>query len=613
MQANMNLKQPHGFSPAELVASQRSQETLLNCYCREVAGPEGHLSVGPLFGQNDWPMSLRMLLQHGGGQAMHVLLPHRDERLLTVVSHAPPTGNFRYRAPLFHKSPGKPWMPLDWESAGALLLNELSHKYGLPPNTELMEQIRSSVAVTALLLPAASTDPLPEDPVQAYIDSEQSLTFGHPFHPAPKSRQGFSSEDIRRYSPEMRARFPLHYFAVRREDIVQQSLLAESCDRLVAGCAPHVQPGFVAVPTHPWQASYLRGLPPIAEALASGRMYYLGERGEAFLPTSSIRTLYHPSTPYFYKFSLNVRITNCVRKNAWYELESAMQVTRLLRPLLPALKRQFAGLRVLEEPAFMSVNLHHRDSPHNRDVIEGFGMILRQGFDGLLLPGVRPVLAGALFGDHDHGEARLRHLLQRLARHEATSLDRVAERWFSEYVERLMYPVFHLYFAHGVIFEPHLQNVVLGLGPSGADWLRQVFLRDFEGVKLASERYPATQLQDVSARARESLWYDNEQGWNRIVYCLFVNNFSEAIGQLAGHSPGLQQRLWAVVRHHLYYYQSQYGDVASAQRIDALAAGQPLPGKANLINRFFQRPDRAATYVPVANPMATATEATRWN
>ncbi|MGN5478674.1 IucA/IucC family C-terminal-domain containing protein [Cupriavidus basilensis] len=28
---------------------------------------------------------------------------------------------------------------------------------------------------------------------------------------------------------------------------------------------------------------------------------------------------------------------------------------------------------------------------------------------------------------------------------------------------QLLYPVFHLFFAHGVIFEPHLQDVVLGL------------------------------------------------------------------------------------------------------------------------------------------------------
>jgi len=594
----------------EIDACQRAQEVLLNCYCREVAGPEGHLCVGPLFGQNDWPMSLRMILSHGGGQAMHVLLPHTCGRLLTVVSHASATGNYRYQSALFHKSPGQPWKLLDWESAATLLLNELSLKYELPANAELMDQIRNSVAVTARLLSAASADPLPEDPIRAYVHSEQSLTFGHPFHPAPKSRQGFSSDDIARYSPEMRVSFPLHYFAVRHEDITQQSLLERECQRIVAERGPDTEPGFSAVPVHPWQAAYLLGLPLVRQAVASGRMRYLGEHGKDFYPTSSIRTLYQPGNPYFYKFSLNVRITNCVRKNAWYELESAMQVTRLLRPLLSALYRQFEGIRVLEEPAFMSVDFHDRDAGLNREVVEGFGMILRQGLDGMLATGARPVLAGALFGDHLYGEARLHHMLQETAHLKNASVNSVAERWFYEYVERLMYPVFHLFFVHGVIFEPHLQNVVIGIRDGVPT---QIFLRDFEGVKLVSERYREGHLPGISHKAHESLCYGDDQGWNRISYCLFVNNFCEAIDHLAAERPALQRRLWAIVRHHMQRYQSRFGNFASARRVNALLGGQPLPGKANLINRFFKRPDRGATYVPVTNPMATASEAVAWN
>ena len=605
-----NLKSIHALAPAEIEAGQRSQETLLNCYCREVAGPEGHLSVGPLFGQNDWPMALRMRLQRDNGQVMHVQLPHTGGRLLTVVAGASPTGNFRYHSPLYHKAPGKPWTLLDWETTAALLLNELSLKHQVPPNTELLTQIHNSVAVTTAALSVAPPPRVPQNPAQAYIDSEQSLTFGHPFHPAPKSRQGFSDADMRRYSPEMRTHFALHYFAAHRDDIVQQSLAAQSCAELIAPHAPAVDEGFIALPVHPWQAGHLLGLSLVKEAIARGRLRYLGPQGEAFFPTSSIRTLYQPGNPHFYKCSLNIRITNCVRKNAWYELESAMQVTRLLRPLLPELYRQFDGLRVLEEPAFMSVDLRDPDIERNRAVIEGFGMILRESVDDLLLPGASACLAGALFGNRAISEGRLRTVLADIACRESIAFDDVAERWFAQYVERLLYPVLYCFFAHGLIFEPHLQNVVLGLR---AGWPRQIFLRDFEGVKLVPERYPDASLLDIGPRARESLWYSADDGWNRIAYCLFVNNFFEAIVQLAPESPTLQRRLWTVVRHHLHSYQSRYGDTPSARRINAVLAGQPFPGKANLINRFFKRPDRATPYVPVTNPIATMGEGTLWN
>ena len=586
-------------------AGRRSQETLLNCYCREVAGPAGELQIGPLFWQSDWPAAIRMAVQREGGQVLHVQLPYTGERLLVVVATASATGIYRYRSPFFCKTPGKPWALLDWSTQAALLLREMALKHGLPVNTELMEQIRNSVEVTTLALSRPPTERFPDDPIQAYIDSEQSLVFGHPFHPAPKSRQGFSTVDRGRYSPELGARFPLHYFTVRKEDLVQQSLLEQRCDEAIAAGAPAVNPDAIAVPVHPWQAGYLLAHPLVRQAVDEGRMRYLGAHGASFYATSSVRTLYQPGNPYFYKFSLNVRLTNCVRKNACYELEGAIQVSRIMRTLLPGLQREFAGLAVLEEPAFLSVDLHAADPVQNREVIEGFGMILRRNVENLLQPGVTPLLAGALFGNHVYGESRMRHLLGAIAARENSPLASITERWFSDYVAQIMYPVLHCYFAHGLVFEPHLQNVLIGVREG---WPCQLFLRDFEGVKLLTGHYPASVLAEVSARAREALWYDDEQGWKRVAYCLFVNNFAEAIGQLTGGQPVLEQRLWALVRHHLQCYQRQWGSLASAHRINAVLAGAPFPGKTNLRNRFFQRKDGASTYVPVGNPIADAGE-----
>lgn len=592
------------------MAGQRHLETLLNCYCREVAAPQGQLRAGPPFGHGDWPIAVRMALQRLGGQVLHVQLPHMRDRLLVVVESASPTGNYRYLSPLFHKAQGKPWALLDWHSLATLLLHELALQQGSPLNTELLDQMQNSVDVARAVLAQPVPVALPPDPQAAYIESEQSLTFGHPFHPTPKARQGFNADDLLRYSPELRTRFALHWFAVREQDVIQRSLQEEACSALVARHAPAVPPGMVAVPVHPWQAGYLRNLPQVRAALNAGRLQYLGEQGEAFYPTSSVRTLYQPGNPYFYKLSLNIRITNCVRKNAWYELESAMAVNRLLRPLLPVLQQQFPALAVMEEPAFMSVDLGLPDERENREVIEGFGMILRRSVDLLRLPGSTPLLAGALFGNHCFGEARVRHILQELANREGRPLIEVATQWFESYLQHLLPPVLQLYFAHGVVFEPHLQNVVLGLKDG---WPVQVYLRDFEGVKLLPEHYPGTALSDVSQRARESLWYDAELGWKRIGYCLFVNNLCEVIAQMAALHLGLQPRLWRAVRHQLLDYQARFGTPASEPRINALLCGEPFPAKTNLLNRFWQRADRASAYLSVSNPLATFGVEDRWN
>jgi siderophore synthetase component len=226
------LHRSPNMSAAYCAASQRSLETLLNCYCREVAIPEGHASVGPLFGQNDWPLALRCAL--ATGQALHILLPRLDSRVVVAVQDDSPTANYRYLSALYCKSAGQPWALLDWRMLADLIIRDLAAKTGQPYNHELLAQIEDSVQVTTAILEAPWPNAMPSDPLAAYLDSEQSLTYGHPFHPAPKSRQGFSAEDLRRYSPELRGGFPLHYFAVQREAVLQQSTLAQSCGEILA-------------------------------------------------------------------------------------------------------------------------------------------------------------------------------------------------------------------------------------------------------------------------------------------------------------------------------------------------------------------------------------------
>ncbi len=601
------LHRSSSISAAYCAASQRSLETLLNCYCREVAIPEGHASVGPLFGHNDWPLALRCAL--ATGQALHILLPRLDSRVVVAVQHDSPTGNYRYLSAVYCKTAGQPWALLDWRALAYLVIRDLAAKNNQPFNEELLAQIEDSVQVTTAILEAPWPNAIPSDPLAAYLDSEQSLTYGHPFHPAPKSRQGFTAEDLRRYSPELRGGFPLHYFAVQRDAVHQQSTLEAACTDIVAAQAPQglVADGdYLLIPAHPWQARWLLEKPLITEAMRDGRIRHLGAQGELYYPTSSVRTLYQPGNPYFYKFSLHMRLTNCVRKNAVYELEGALQVNRIMSRLIPELRERFPGTAIMAEPAFLSVDLKDGDADRNREITEGFGLILRSNFDKHnLLPGAVPLLAGALFGNHVLGEARLTALLQQIAERENMAPEAVVVEWFSRYVQQMMYPVLHCYFAHGVVFEPHLQNVVIGLV---SDWPAQVFLRDFEGVKLVSEHFSADALSGVSQRAKDALCYDRERGWKRIAYCLFVNNFCEAIHQLGAGKPALQQKLWAQVRRHLQHYQLAHGTSESTARITSVLAGEPLPSKGNLCNRFLKQADRAADYVPFANPLAAFME-----
>lgn len=590
----------------EDVAGRRSMETLLNCYCREVASQEDLIKLGDLFIWDDCPRALRMQL--GDNKILHLSLPYAQSRILALVDCASATYNFRYMSVLYFKTIERPWAPLDWKLLSGLLLEDLAQRYQRPFNNELQAQILDSIKMTSIILAASSPGVASQNNLLDFIESEQSLQFGHPFHPAPKSRQGFSLQDAQQYSPEVGAHFQLHYFAVRRTHLLQQSLLPETCDSIIEKYAPeHIHPhaDFALVPVHPWQARYLLADSAVQGALRHDVLRNLGQQGNAYFPTSSIRTVFNPANPFFYKLSLHVRITNCVRKNALYELEGALQVTRIVRELLPHLSAHFPGLHIMQEPAYQSVNLNSADEEANKRVAEGFGMILRQGFNELLDDEVQPLLSGALFGNHASGQHRLMTIIRQFAALQGMPEQRAVELWFECYVSQLLPPVLYSFFVQGVIFEPHLQNVLLGLR---AYRPVRIFLRDFEGVKLVPDFFPAHRLSGISARAREALWYEYEQGWNRITYCLFVNNLCEAIDKLSVGKPDLMKRLWGIVCTQLRDYQKLYGNANSELSLQTLLTAEYLPSKANLINRFFMRPDRCVSYLPLPNPLRFAAD-----
>jgi siderophore synthetase component len=242
---------------------------------------------------------------------------------------------------------------------------------------------------------------------------------------------------------------------------------------------------------------------------------------------------------------------------------------------------------VLREPAYRSVDLDGR-----RDLLESLGSIAREDAAGRVLPGLTPLLAGAVADEHARGPWAVRSLLGRLG-----GGPDVAVAWFDAWVGAVLPPVLSAYFDWGVVLEPHLQNVLVAVDADGLP--KQALLRDLEGTKLVSSRW-RTELADLPSEVAQQVSYDAGAGWDRVVYCLFVNHLSEVLGAVADVHPELEAVLWGRLRGALLQWRSEHGD---APQLRALLSGVPMPAKANLLLRWAQQADRAATYVPVGNPL----------
>ncbi|MFI6500711.1 IucA/IucC family protein [Nonomuraea typhae] len=500
-------------------AEEATLAALLRCCVREVAGPRGLV----------WPAPPYLLLRVGG-------------TLLRVRTRG--GAALRFTSPPERLERGA-WVPLTSPELVRLATADLSPG-GV--NGEFAGQVAASrEALEAILRARAGATP-PADP---WLASEQALVYGHPFHPSPKARGG---RDWLAYAPEAHARFPVRLLGVR-EDVLAGEGAAGVLDGL--GEAPA---GFAVLPAHPWQLSLLK---PVFD----DRLMDLGP-GPVVVPTSSVRTVYSPDLGVCLKFSLDVRITNCVRKNAWYELSGAVELNQRLEPIFQDISRKYPATRWLAEPGYRSAALGTR-------LLEGLGVIVRSSPWSVTSPGITPVLAGALTAEG------------------VQAADPLA--WWQAYVATVVPPVLEAYFRHGVVLEPHLQNVLVGLDAAGMP--AEVIFRDLEGTKLVTGRHDLT---GVPARVADALSYDAERGWARVAYCLLVNHLTEVAASVAADEATLA-RLW---RAAATIIAAAAADLGNPLPLSDLLAGAPLPAKANLSVRWARAADRAAGYVPIANPLA---------
>jgi siderophore synthetase component len=398
---------------------------------------------------------------------------------------------------------------------------------------------------------------------------------GHRFHPSPKTRPG-EPRDWLRYAPEAGVRFPLRFLAVRDEALASEGD-SSALDRLGGPVPP---PGSRLLPVHPWQFRLLATQPWLRRAMRRGLLADLGEGTREVVPTASVRTVYDPVADVFCKFSLNVRITNCLRKLAWYELPGAVVLTRRLAPVFAELGRKFPGTVLLGEPGYRTASLACRDA------YEGLAVLVCDGLRARIAPDVTPLLAASLtepgpgLFDGRDGDWLL--------------------AWWQSYVRLVAPPVLDAFFGHGVVLEPHLQNVLVGVDGDGRP--AQAVFRDLEGTKLVASRHGAL-LGGLPPGVARGLAYDTRRGWDRVAYCLLVNHLAEmaaAIADRCGPGADCERELWRQARQVLTEAAAEHG---WPPELRAVLAGVPLPGKANLRVRWYRDADREAGYVPVPNPL----------
>lgn len=438
---------------------------------------------------------------------------------------------------------------------------------------------------------------------ERFIDSEQSMLYGHWRHPTPKSRQGMTDWQHDSYAPELRGRFQLHYFAVSRWLVRQGSALSQSAEQLLtqalAGSAQGeravrvaAERGEVLIPVHPLQVDWLLHQPHVQSWLADGALRDVGRIGPRYTATSSVRTVYSEDCAFMIKLSIPVKITNSLRFNRRAELPAGVSMAHLFTTL-----GHRSGVRVIPDPAYITV-----DNPDGGE--SGFELLLREN----------PFRRGADSGIHcvaalaqeslPHRASRLRTLLEGLSLTEGRAVPAVSFDWLGLYLDCAIEPLIRLYDEHGIALEAHQQNSLIDVT---AGYPRAAYFRDSQGYYLSSQHRSRLVALQPELLKRPELFFDDELILQRFSYYLMSNHLFAVLQRLGADGLLDEEVGLALVKSRLESLRSELRGQGRLL-VQRLLEQPRLPYKANLLTRLHDIDEltsehEQALYIDVENPL----------
>lgn len=505
-------------------------------------------------------------------------------------------------------------LPADVAFVAAALVRESTLGRGAPPylGGDAVARVLNSAARTGAHLVRRRAEEPGTRGATPFLDAEQALLLGHPFHPAPKSREEASDTELDTYSPELRGSFPLHWFAVHPDVLVGESAdgrtPAELLRPLTAGLGLPLPDGMVVVPAHPWQARDVLARPAVGALVDAGLLRPLGPAGPHWYPTSSVRTVHRPEADVMLKLSLGMRITNSRRNNLRGEMRLGVRAARLLAAGPAArLRAEHPEFGILRDFGWVSAGV-------DADAETGLETAVRDnpfrgtGLQGLCVAGLVAERTGPGDGSPPAHRALLCEAVARTARAHGVSTGEASARWLAAYVDVLAVPLIRLHARYGIALEPHHQNTLVALDAHGLP--RSGWYRDSQGYYVAASHAADVERLLPGAADGIDLVFDDAFVDERVAYYLGINNLLGLVGAFGALGLADEGDLLRVLRARLERLRA--AEPGAKGLLDLLLDAPVLRCKGNYLtcvdglDELVGDVHTQSVYVDLTNPLAEA-------
>lgn len=485
------------------------------------------------------------------GQKAKILLPLSSSQTICLpLRYFSPTQHHQYQFPaLLISEDVADGKPLSFEQLVSLILAKPAIRAEL--SSKLIEQFQQRVfashANTWQAINLRHRWPVLRHKPLSFSNAEQALLVGHAFHPAPKSHEPFNETEARRYLPDFGSDFPLRWLAVDCQYVTGESLglpLRTRLLRFAAQSAPDLLSHFTdtrwLLPMHPWQAQHLLSQAWYQQLVSNGAIVDLGECGNAWLPTSSSRSLYSPSNNDMIKFSLSVRLTNSVRTLSVKEVKRGMRLARLAQtPRWQTLQMQHPTMRIMQEDGW--AGLQSADGVIQEESLMAFRVNLL--FDN---PDTQTnVLVSLTQAAPDGGDSLLAAAIRRLSIRLGLSLSQAAQCWLNAWCDHLLLPLFSTEANFGLVLLAHQQNILVEMQE---DLPVGLLYRDCQGSGYTERA--SDWLAEIDQANAENC-FSREQVLRYFPYYLLVNSTLAVTAALGAAGFETEQHLIGLVRDKL--------------------------------------------------------------
>ncbi len=418
-----------------------------------------------------------------------------------------------------------------------------------------------------------------------FAQLESAITEGHLYHPSFKARTGFTLQDHIQYGPEAAKTFQLQWLAIQSQHVDHaypsatidfwNEELGEEQFHILTKRLESLGKNWLAyslVPIHPWQVDAIQDL-GLANSIACGDIIVLGEAGDFYQATQSLRTLVNISHPEKanVKIPLNLVSTSSHRNLQDHFVCTAPTISTWLQEVVAKdeyLQRE-GKLLLLSE--YAGLLYKPKDEVKAKEMDGLIGAIFRESVVDKLQPGEEAIPFTALMVVESDNRPFIADWLDRYG----------VDAWVNCLLDVMLVPIWHMLVHNGIAFEAHCQNLIL---THKDGWPHRIVLREFhEDMEYVEDylKFP----EHLPKLAETDSYFETislDEGFSMsdidelrelFMDTVYVLNLTDLSFLLERYHDYPETRFWNHVRNHLNDYRQS--GITDPARIDRVGAGNP--------------------------------------